>query len=107
MQRFHQPQPLAFPERSFIVQHRENEGVVFEPVDGIEDLMSTAERQYHDMEAMTRGAVENWTLDTAEHVVEQNGHGVLRGQFLCYVMLCYANAAFYACLIAVCQCLFI
>jgi len=87
MQRYHQPQPLAFPERSFIVQRRENEAVSFEPVEDIEDLMSTAERQYHDMEAMTRGAVENWTIDTAQHVVEQNGHGVLRGQFF-VLMLC-------------------
>ena len=85
-----QYQSLAFPERTFIVQRRDNEPVAFEPVieAGIEDLMSTAERQYHDMEAMTRGAVENWTIDTAEHVVESvpRVHN-LRGELLLRFLL--------------------
>lgn len=44
--------------------------------------MSTAERQYQDMEAMARGAVEDWTIDTAEHVhvVEHGQH--VQGQSL-------------------------
>jgi hypothetical protein len=61
--------------------------------------MNTAERQYHDMEAMTRGAVENWTIDTAEHVVSPRGHGHdLRGQLVLVTLYdatlcCYPRTA--------------